>query len=174
MSAPQRIVLGGTNPEPRGGPKPLSPPLVDTGWSLLGVVGLAFAALGALDQSLGWLPPHFGNPEWEFGTITHMLDGLPITVLGLVMVLASAAQRRVGWAVRVGAAACWTLAALIAVAFVVFLLDVPVALRAVTQPALKAGLVRAIAKAIAQGLLYPTVLVAIGVQGVRATRRARG
>ena len=46
------------------------------------------------------------------------------------------------------------------------------ALKAVTQPALRGQLMRAIVKAVVQGVLYPTVLVAIGIAGVRAMRRA--
>ena len=167
----QRVLIGGGSAEPRAARLVLPP--ADLGWSLLGWAGLVFLVIGLLDLGLGWFPLHFGNPEWEFGTVTRTFDSLPITVLGLALTLASAVQRRVAWATRGAAALCWVLALILAVGFVVFLLDVPVALKAVTQPVVRAGLVRAIAKALVQGVLYPTVLAAIGWQGVRATRRAR-
>jgi hypothetical protein len=170
-AAPQRVVIAGGGSQPEGGRLVLPP--ADPGWSLLGWVGLVFLAIGLLDLALGWFPPRFGNPEWEFGTVTRTFDSLPITVLGLALTLASAIQRRVAWATRAAAALCWLLALILAAGFVVFLLDVPVALKAVTQPVVRAGLDRAIIKALVQGVLYPTVLAAIGWQGVRATRRAR-
>jgi hypothetical protein len=170
-TAAQRLVIGGTAADTRA-PKLVLPP-ADLGWSLLGWAGLVFLVIGLLDQALGWFPLHFGNPEWEFGTVTRTLDTLPIAVLGLAMTLASAAQRRVPWTARAAAALCWLLAAVLLAGLVVFLLDVPVALKSVTQPAVRSGLERAIVKALVQGVLYPTVLAAIGWQGLRAARRAR-
>jgi len=176
MATAQRIIMGGAAAasaaaEPRGG-KVVLPP-ADLGWALLGWVGAVFLVIGLVDLSLGWITPHFGNPEWEFGTIARTLDSLPITVLGLALVLAATAERRVVWAVRAASLVAWVLAIGLLVLLAVFLLDVPVALKATVPPELKAGLYRAVAKALVQGLLYPTVLAAIGWQGVRATRRAR-
>lgn len=176
MSAAPRIVMGGALPSTEPRLKLAAPPddhQQRLGWTLLGWVGLGFVAIGVLDLAVGWLPPHFGNPEWEFGTVAHTLDGLPITVLGLAMVLASAVERRVRWGVRAASLAAWALAAMLAAALVLFLLDVPVALRAVIDPVAKTGLRRAILKALVQGLVYPSVLLAIGWQGARATRRVR-
>lgn len=167
----QRVVIGSAPAsEPRA--SQASPPPANFAWSVLGWLGLVFVVTGLLDQALAWFPLRFGNPEWEFGTVSHTFDNLPLTLLGTALVLASAAQRRVGWATRAAAALCWLLAAVLLVGLVVFLLDVPVALRAVTQPALRGQLMRAIVKAVVQGVLYPTVLVAIGIAGVRAMRRA--
>ena len=171
MSVAQRVVIGGANADPQGARLVLPP--AHTGWSLLGWVGFVFLVIGLLDLGLGWFPAHFGNPEWEFGTVAHTLDSLPITVLGLAMALASAVERRVSWAARAVSVLCWLLALALVAGLVVFLLDIPVALKATTQPEVRAGLHRAIVKAVAQGVLYPTALAAIGLQGVRATRRAR-
>lgn len=157
--------------ESRAG-QPALPP-TDLGWRLLGWVGLVFLVIGLLDLSLGWYPPRFGDAEWEFGTVTRTLDSLPISVLGLAMAMASSVQRRVTWAMRSAALLCGILAACLVVAFVIFLLDIPVALRTVTDPVLRAGLDRAIVKAIVQGVLYPTVLATVGWRGVRAAGRAR-
>jgi hypothetical protein len=55
----------------------------DFGWYLLGWIGLAFALVGGFDLALIWIPLGFGNPEWEFGTVSATLDGLPVTTLGL-------------------------------------------------------------------------------------------
>lgn len=174
MAAP-RIVMGGATPAVAADSKlkVVSTPSSTSAWTLLGRIGLVFLAIGLVDLALGWVPTHFGNPEWEFGTVARTFDSLPITALGLVLVLASAVERRIAWAVRATALLAWVLAAFLVVGFVVFLLDVPVALKAVTDATVKSGLHRAIVKALVQGVLYPTVLATIGWQGVRATRRER-
>lgn len=173
MATAQRIVMGGATPAVSESKLKVLTSPGEVGWTLLGRVGVVFVGIGLLDVALGWTPTHFGSPEWEFGTIAHTLDSLPVTVLGLAFVLAAAIERRAAWAVRATALLAWVLAAFLVVGFAVFLLDVPVALKAVTDATVKSGLHRAIAKALVQGVLYPSVLAAIGWQGVRATRRER-
>jgi hypothetical protein len=148
-------------------------PAPSVAWSLLSWVGAAFLTIGLLDLALGWYPARFGNAEWEFGTIARTLDSLPITILGLALALAGAAARGATWAARGAAAGAILLAVTLLAALAVFALDVPLAFRVVADPLARAGLQRAVAKALVQGTLYPTVLVAIGVAGIRVTTPAR-
>ena len=53
---------------------------------LLLPVGLAFLVAGGADLVLTWFPAAFGTAEWEFGTITQTLNGLPVPTLGLALV----------------------------------------------------------------------------------------
>ncbi|MFL5574703.1 MAG: hypothetical protein ACJ79S_01835 [Gemmatimonadaceae bacterium] len=170
MSAPQLVIRPGGEADGKTR-KPTSNP--DAGWLLLSRVGLAFLAVGVFDVALGWVPPHFGSPEWEFGTIARTLDSLPITLLGLALTLAGAAARGIAWATRAASLAALLLAALLVAALAVYALDVPLAFRVVTDPLARSGLERAVAKALVQGTLYPTVLAAIGITGIRLTLRAR-
>lgn len=171
MAAPN-LMLKTADLESRPGPKKpsLSPTL---GWDLLGWAGLAFFLVGGLDLAMGWVPLRLGNPEWEFATVSRTFDNLPITVLGLTMLLASVAARGIEWAMRAAGLVALLLAAFLFLALVVYALDIPLAFRVVTLPAPRMGLKRAVLKAVVQGTLYPTVLVAIGLKGIRPTMRVR-
>jgi len=171
MAAPH-LMLKPTEPEsrPLGKKPPLSPTL---GWELLGWAGLAFLVVGGLDLLMGWVPLRLGNPEWEFATVSRTFDNLPITVLGLTMLLASVAARNIEWAMRATGLVALLLAAFLLLALVVYALDIPLAFRVVTLPAPRSGLKRAVLKAAVQGTLYPLALVAIGVKGIRPTLRVR-
>lgn len=63
------------------------------------------------------------------------------------------------------------LAILILIADVLYLTNVPIAMKAVTQPVPRLGLKRAIGKAALQGTVYPLAFVWLGV---RALRRVAG
>lgn len=86
MAVPRVIVTG----------RPLKvsvtePPILDVqAWNLLQWTGLAFVGLGSIDLVLAWFPVGFGNPEWEFGTISASLNGLALPTLGLLLIVASA------------------------------------------------------------------------------------
>jgi hypothetical protein len=148
-------------------------PSPSIGWEVLGWVGLAFFLIGGLDLAMGWVPARFGNPEWEFGTVSRTFDNLPITVLGLTMLLASAAARGIEWAIRATGLLALLLALFLFAGFVIYLLDVPVAFRAVGETAARSGLKRAVTKALLQGLIYPIALAAIGIKGIRLTLAPR-
>jgi hypothetical protein len=170
MAAP-RIHLPPTNDASKMGRKTVPSPSL--GWEILGWVGLAFFLIGALDLAMGWVPLRLGNPEWEFGTVSRTFDNLPITALGLTLLLASAAARGVDWAIRAAGLIALLLALFLFAGFVIYLLDVPVAFRAVGESAARSGLKRAVTKALVQGLLYPIVLAAVGIKGIRLTLAAR-
>lgn len=158
--------------EPRPLPRRAAPaPMV--GWELLAWVAAAFVAIGLTDLLLGWIPVRLGNPEWEFGTVSRTLDNLPITLLGLALLHASVASRGIDWALRATSLLALLLAGILLVGLVVYVLDLPLAFRVVTDPSARSGLERAVIKALVQGTLYPTVLLAIGIKGIRQTVRAR-
>src|SRR5207245_6313338 len=68
-------------PSRKGSARSPLAPAPDFGWLLLGWIGLAFALIGGGDVLLTWVPMHFGSPEWEFGTITSSLDGMPVLTM---------------------------------------------------------------------------------------------
>ena len=72
----------------------------DAAWTVLGITGVAFAFLGAVDQALVWYPATFGSPEWEFGSVTAAFNALPVPVLGVMMAMAGGLGRRQRWLVR--------------------------------------------------------------------------
>jgi hypothetical protein len=145
MSAAQQLKEKVTDKQPAEGevrvlPRKGIPVSPTVGWELLAWIGIVFLVVGGTDLLLGWIPVRFGNPEWEFGTVSRTFDNLPITALGLVLVLASVAARGIDWAIRATSLLALVLAAVLVVGLVVYALDIPLAFRVVTDPAARSGL----------------------------------
>jgi hypothetical protein len=164
MSAPKILVQ-----EERGRPHLSTAP--DFGWSLLGLLGVVFFAVGGVDLVLTWYPPNFGNAEWEFGTVSASLDGLPVLTLGLGLLLGAGAARGQRWLMRSVAVVFVLLALLILVWALMYATNIPIALQAVTQPAVRTGLKKAMAKTACQSVLYPA---AFALLAIRAWRHSAG
>jgi hypothetical protein len=150
--------------------KPERPPLEqspDFGWYLLGWVGLVFALVGGTDLLLTWYPLNVGNPEWEFGTVSATLDGLPVPALGFALLLGAGVAGGKRWLVRTMAVVLVLLAAVIVLAAVLYATNVPIALQSVTDPLIRTGLKKAIAKTTTQAVLYPIAFVWIAVKAWR-------
>ena len=153
------------------GVRPLTPSS-EFGWRLVGVIGLAFGLIAGADLLLTWYPFNLGSPEWEFGTVTASLDGLPLLVMGLTLSLASGVARGRRWLVRVVAVLLLILAALIVVAAVLYVTNVPIALKSVQDPVIRTGLKKAIAKTSVQAVVYPAALLWLAVKGWRHAARS--
>jgi hypothetical protein len=69
--------------------------------------------------------------------------------------------------VRVGATTLIILALLIVVAAVLFLTNVPMAMKAQVEPILKVGIKKAISKTLIQSAAYPVVLLYVAVKAWR-------
>src|SRR5574341_375596 len=148
MTAPKVLV----QQEPT---KPRLSPAPDFGWLLLGWIGLVFCGVGGLDLLLTWYPMQFGNAEWEFGTVSATLDGLPLFTMGLALLIGSSVARGQRWLVQTLAIVLVVMAVLVLAAAVLYVTNVPIALRAVSQPVIQTGLKKAIVKAAGQSVLYP-------------------
>jgi hypothetical protein len=115
--------------------------------------GVAIAVVGWTDLALLWYPPQLGNPQWEFGTISAHLNGMPLGTVGLALVAAGA----IGEGHRRSAQVVAGVALLVAVSLlaisVIYLLDIPVALRSTPAQA-RAILTKAIVKAAVYALTY--------------------
>ena len=136
-------------------------------WPLLGLIGLAFAAIGAVDIVLAWFPSALGSAEWEFGTIGATLNGLPLPALGLFLVLASGFARASRWQVRsVSIAFAVLVVALLAVALI-YVTVIPVALGDVTNGVVRTGLLKSVAKALVLLALYPVLFGWAAFRGFR-------
>lgn len=132
-------------------------------WRPLGWIGFAFAVLGLVDIALGWYPPAFGNPEWEFGTISGSLNALAIPMLGLYLALASAIARSDRRTARAIAGVMGLLLLTVLGLGVLYLTVLPLAVKAVAGNALVSlGIKKAIFKAVMLGTI-DSVLLAVGM-----------
>lgn len=124
-----------------------------TCWLILFVLGAALALVAWTDLTLLWFPLRFGSPEWEFGTIAAHFDGMPLATIGLLALIIGAAGR--GWwlATRVLAIVLLVLAVAFLAVFVIFLLDIPLALQGAAVE-LRPAITRAVVKASVYALTY--------------------
>lgn len=142
-------------------------------WRLVGWFGLLLALAGLGDWLIAWIPFQLGSVEWEFGTIVSSMSGLPLVTIGLAAVLASSIARAVRWQIITTAVIILLLAAWILAASVLFLLDVPIALRAV-QGIAQLGIVKAIAKTGLLAVLFLAGYILAGVAALRFAKRLNG
>jgi len=130
-------------------------------WLALGAVGVVFVAIGLVDVLLAWLPPRFGDANWEFGTATAMFNNLPVPAMGLGLTLVSASAqnaRKVVRAIVVIAAifALWSL-----VAAVLFGLTLPLAFNSVSEPGPHQALLTSSIKTTVQIVAYEALFLSL-------------
>jgi hypothetical protein len=142
-------------------------PAPESAWRLAGGLGVLFAIVGGVDLTLTWIPLGFGNAEWEFGTVTSMMDGLPVPTLGLVALAGAGRLRGSRLLARSVAVALALLALWIVGAALLYATTVPLALRAVTDPVIRTGLEKAVIKTAVQCTAYPIGLVWLAVAAWR-------
>lgn len=137
-------------------------------WRALSWIGIAFVILGFLDIALGWYPTAFGNPEWEFGTISGSLNALAIPMLGLYLILASALARAERNVARIVSVIMGVLLLVILGLGIIYLTVVPLALKAVSGNALLSlGIKKAVVKAIVLGTVDSVLLAGGMIKGFR-------
>jgi hypothetical protein len=169
MSAPHVVI--------QADKKALNPITVvapQTAWRLVGWFGLLLAVVGFVDVALQWYPTAFRSPEWEFGTVTGSLATLPLLSIGLMSMLASYLARAERAGIVAMAVVFGILLALLIGAYLLFLSDVPLALKASsTTPVLitmKKSIIRTSVMAVGFGTAY---LVAVVVSFRYLSRRIK-
>jgi hypothetical protein len=158
------LIVGESEDSSRARPAPVG------AWLVLAVVGWVFLVVGGMDVGLVWYPTAFGSVGWEFGSITASLNGLPLPVMGIALMLASAVARADQLSARLAMVFASVLAILVVVGGLLYALGVPLALRSVTDPLGLMGLKKAIFRSLVQLVAYPAVL---GWAVVRARRLLR-
>lgn len=101
---------------------------------MLGLFGLLLAMVGMVDVLLYLYPPSFESPEWEFGTVAAMMSGMPLPAIGFAALGAwiLTQGRRVSRIVLT--IVFFGMVLLIAGAYILFLLNVPLAWSASSGP----------------------------------------
>ena len=139
-------------------------------WSLVAGLGITLALVGWIDLGLLWYPLNLGSPEWEFGTISAHFDSMPLGTIGLTFVAVGAIGR--GWrrVAQTVAILSGLVAAFLVGAYVIYLLDVPLALKGVAPE-----LGPTVKKAIVKASIYAVTYVAFyGWLARYLWRRSRG
>jgi hypothetical protein len=139
-------------------------------WDLLGLLGFALFVVGGTDFLLSWFPARFGNPEWEFGTITAALNSMPAPLMGLTLLLVAVLESEsVVWARILSVLMLAWAVALVGLA-VIYGLTIPLAAKGFDVPNIGIGLKRAIAKSLVQLVVYPVSMAWMGIRGLKLAR----
>jgi len=139
--------------------------------------GLIFSLVGWVDVALFYYPQRFGQPEWEFATVAQTLDAMPLPTLGLLFLCLAA--RAGAWRLgvrRIIAALAILLMIALAVLMIIFVLDIPVAMRALDQaqqaaqaqgqavnPAMRSGVKRVVAKSVVYAVAYMVTYATLAI-----------
>lgn len=138
-------------------------------WAMLMWLGAALAIVGLTDVGLLWFPARWASVDWEFGTISGVVDGLPLATIGIGLVTAAAiAGLRRKLVLAMGVVEV-VIAVLLILMLVVYVLDVPVALRAVDVQ-LRPTLKKAILKTGSMAIVYVVLYLSLGTSAVRRYR----
>ena len=129
--------------------------------------------LGLGDIALSWVPPGFGNWQWEFGTVAGTFAGLPLTSIGLASLLAPAMAQGKRRVLAVLSVVFLALGLLVLGSLVLFSLDIPLALRAAQGP-VAIGIKKAIAKTVMLGVGFALLYLSAGWAAFRQWRQRSG
>ena len=128
-------------------------------WAALGMVGMLFLVVGVTDLVLAWVPPRFGNADWEFGTVTAMFNNLPVPAMGVGLAVAGSTGADSLGGRRVAAIIAALLATWSVVGAVLLGLTLPLALGAVTEAGPRQALVSSSVKTCVQIIAYTAFFV---------------
>lgn len=139
---------------------------------MLGWFGLVFLVIGVADIALVWYPLRPGNPSWEFGAVDLSFSSLPILTIGVGAMLASALGAGDLRRAAVFGVMSLLLGLLCALGYLVFLSDVPLALR--NSPAeVLVGVKKAIFRNTLFGVTFATAYITVGIATLRHTRAVK-
>lgn len=142
------------------------------GWVVLGWAGALFVLVAGLDLALAWYPLNFGNPEWEFGTVTTILSNLPLFVMGWVLLLSAGLAQGKQWLVR-GVALILAVVGIATLGMaLLYATNIPIALQSVPEgTVVQLGLKKAIVRTMGQAVLYSLSFFVISFFGWRLSPR---
>lgn len=118
---------------------------------------MLIAVVGFADMVLYLYPPSFGVPEWEFATLTAVFSALPLSSIGVAGVVGALLVNRDRLWLIVAGVSLVLLSVAIGAGYLVFLLDLPLALQAATGPqgpAIYRAIARATIMAVGFGFSY--------------------
>jgi hypothetical protein len=158
-----------------GHEKAAAPRAVDTShapWRALAWFGAVLTFVGLADVILVFYPARMGDPSWEFGVIDAAVSTMPLLVVGVAAMLGGALGRQSVRQVRVVAVFAVLLAIAILAGYLVYLTNVPMALR-VAPDEVKAGIYKSIARTTVMSTAFGIGFLAAAIAAFRSTSSGR-
>lgn len=140
-------------------------------WAALGWFGLLLALIGLGDFSTNWYPFSLGSAEWEFVTVATSLGTLPLVTMGLAAMLASFLARGVRWGIVTLSVVLLVLGILVLCAYVLFLTDVPMALKGTAGTAVALSIRKTVVRTSFLGPGFGVGYIVAAVVSLRSLRR---
>ena len=169
---PGELLIG--KPDSQPGKKGGSSAVMPWTWQAVaragGWIGLTLLLAALIDSGLALVPMAFGNAEWETGTISSLMAGLPLVTIGLGGMWVSAACLTRRWLLATMGFVLLGAAASVLVLLLLFTLNVPTALHA-TQNEAHLVIQKLVLKTLVLGLTFSIAYI---VMGVLSFRQARG
>jgi len=134
-----------------------------------GWIGALLLSAALIDYTLALYPSAFGNPEWETGTISQLVAGLPLVTIGLAGLWASGAGLARRWLLRLLGVVFLAAAVAVIAMLILFSTNIPTALRA-TEGVSHLGILKLVAKTLTTGLMFSVAYVMMGVLSLRQSR----
>jgi len=141
-------------------------------WQLFLLLGLLLVPLGAVELGTLLFPTNFGNLDWEFGTISNLLDRLPLFGIGVCLTLLGSAALGISWLRWLSAIVLVLVVALLMVFAALYATNLPVMMKVMqaTEGPKRLAIEKAMAKSVAQFGVYVVGLLVITIRGVRLSR----
>ena len=140
-------------------------------WRALGWFGLVLSFVGLVDVLLVFYPASPGDPSWEFGVVDAAVSTMPLLVVGVAAMFGAAlGQRKVG-VTRGVAVFAILLATAITAGYLIYLTNVPIALRMAPEE-VKAGIYKSIARTTIMSTAFGIGFLVAAFAALRTTRSA--
>jgi hypothetical protein len=142
-------------------------------WQLVAPAGAALG-LTSLVLIIGvWFPPAFGTPDWEFGSASGFLDGLPVALIGIALVIAGAMATGRRWLAVSAATLTIVLGLVVVLCALLIAINLPLALRAAPDPVVKIALRKALAKSAVQSIVLSGACLLVALKAFSWAGRFR-
>lgn len=133
-------------------------------WTVLAVLGFAFALVSLVDVGLTFYPVSFGSPEWEFMTATAVMNNLPLAVVGIGLMAGAGMARQSKPLAGAASMLAGLLGIVVLLLAVLFLKNLGVARSSITDPVAGQGMTEVIVRTSVELVAY---LAALGWMAVR-------
>lgn len=127
-------------------------------WTVLAVLGLAFAFVSLVDVGLTFYPVAFGAPEWEFTTATAVMNNLPLAVVGIGLMAGAGMARQSKPLAGAASMLAGLLGIVVLLLAVLFVKNLGVARSSVTDPTAAQGMTEVIVRTSVEIVAYLTAL----------------
>jgi hypothetical protein len=142
-------------------------------FALVGLTGILFAVVGGVDLGTQIFPLRLGNPEWEFGTYSSVMDSMPLFLMGLGFLAVFAVARSQWLLLRVLGIIFLLLTLMVLAGAFLYATNIPQVLRVGARSPMQTGIKKAVTKGVLQSAIYPIALLWLGVFALRHSARSR-